>query len=58
MVDGNISTYPPHLVHLFCGSFGSVDMMMKPTNAGTVENIMNHMRRFFHRLVTRPIRTK
>ena len=48
----------PHLIHLCCGSFGSVDMMIKPAIGGRVENIMNHMRRFFHRLVTSPIRTK
>ena len=52
------NAHPPHLAHLFCGSFGSNDMMMKPAIAGRVENIMNHMRRFFHRLVMSPMRTK
>lgn len=58
MTKGNDMKNPPHLVHLYSGSFGRRAMMRKPMKGGKVENIMKYVRIFCHLLVTTPTTTK
>ena len=40
---GTVMKYPPHLLHLYCGSFGNKAMRRKPTKGGMVEHIMKYL---------------
>ena len=43
---GTVMKYMPHLVHLYCGVFGSNDRASRPTKGGTQAAAMMYMRRF------------
>ena len=43
MTKGTVMKYPPHLLHLYCGSFGRRAIRRKPMKGGIVENIMKYL---------------